>query len=63
MSRWSKRAAFAHRQRRVRRVARVYAMNKGKPGFIGVAYDLRIDGVQVTNSLGALFMHRTGRRR
>ncbi len=60
--RQGKRAAFAHRQRRDRRVARVYAAHRKTPGFVGVTYGLRIDGVPQGGGMGALFIVHGGRR-
>lgn len=57
MSKQSKRARFAHTQRRRRFVARVTKANSHKPGFVGVVTSFTINGEQAIGP-GALFIRR-----
>lgn len=62
--RQGRKARFAHRQRVRRTVARIMKANRDKPGFVGVALNLRVslsDGTECYRATGAgavFFGHR-----
>lgn len=58
MAKQSKRAQFAHRQRRRRLVARITKDNAMKPGFVGVITKFEVNG-EAFGSLGAAFIRKT----